>query len=350
MTWKREACAVAIAFLNCFASQSPTAQNPGAQNGPATATQKAQEKIRVQSNLVVLSVTVKDANDNLVSGLRQDDFRVYDDDVEQNILTFADEGLPLSLVILVDNDMKWKEGNAMTQSLQTIAASLSETDEAMVCRYDMLFYPGDKFTHVSGDLLGDLKSAQAAAKPSPQYIPQPMVTGTSSTSGPPVQAAPVYSSSRPSKAIDDALYSAADLLRDRPRDRRRVILIVSDGQNEPKLNHNTPKVVLEELLQQNISVYALAVGSEGHRKFSGLANYATQTGGDIFYAAKSAEMQNLYPRITEQARHDYIIAYAPAGNNTASSYHNLRVTIDDPSLIASTRSGYYTGPPEAPKN
>lgn len=142
MTWKREVCALAIAFLSCSASQSPTTQNPGAPNGPSTATQRAQEKIRVQSNLVVLSVTVKDANDNLVSGLRQDDFRVYDDDVEQKIAYFADDGLPLSLVILVDNDMKWKEGSEMTKSLQTIAAGLSETDEAMVCRYDMIFYPG----------------------------------------------------------------------------------------------------------------------------------------------------------------------------------------------------------------
>lgn len=312
-------------------------------------TQNAQERIRVRSDLVVLAVTVRDGNGNLVSGLEQEDFKVLDDGVEQKIVAFAAEGLPMSLVILVDEDMKWKEGTQMTKSLRAIAGGLSATDEAMVCRYDMLFYPGQAFMNVTGDLMDELKATEKAAQPSPAYIPQPTITDRSTTTGPPPIPAPAYAGSRPSKAMDDALYSAGELLKNRPGDRRRVILIVSDGGNEPKLNHHKQDQVMELLLKGNISVYSLAAGTGPAKKFSALAEYARTTGGDIFYATKSGEMEDLYPRIMEQARHDYTIAYAPAGNHTGASFHPVEVAAPA-GMTASTRKGYYSGDAGTPEN
>ena len=322
------------------------------QNKPPTTTPQSSaigDKIRVESDLVVLSVTVKDARGNLVSGLHQQDFHVFDDAVEQKILAFTDEGLPLSLVILIDNDMKWKQGTQMTRSLRAIAGGLSDSDEAIVCRYDMLFYPGSSFTNSAGSLIADLKAAQIAAEPSPQYIPQPLVTDRVSTSGPPSTAAPTYAGSRPSKALDDALYSAAQLLHDRAKDRRRAILLVSDGRNEPKLNHHSPEAVLALLLQENISVYTLAIASaKAKRQLSGLADYSSKTGGALFTATTTSAIETLYSRITEQARHDYTLAYAPTGNNQSSNYHTLQITTK-PNLTSSARIGYFTSAPSTPR-
>jgi Ca-activated chloride channel homolog len=347
MTWKRHGCILLASLLLAglasaqtpdHTSQSEISQQPAAEQQA----RNARDKIRVRSDLVVLSVTVHDGNGNLVSGLQQEDFQVFDDSVEQQITAFSAESLPLSLVILVDNDMKWKEGTEMTKSLVAIAGGLSATDEAMVCRYDMLFYPGDKFTSVSGNLIDVLKATQSAAAPSPQYIPEPVRTDRSSTTGPPAIAAPAYAGSRPSKALDDALYSAAELLQDRGGDRRKVILIVSDGANEPKLNHHTHGEVAELLLKRNVTVYSVAVsGDRAARKFAGLADYAAATGGDVFYATKSAALENLYPQIAEQARHDYTIAYQPTGNSKHANFHAVRVTAGQ-ELTAGTRSGYYT--------
>jgi VWFA-related protein len=336
-------CVLLVAPLLLFGREAFQTTNAIPPNRTPLQSQDSRERIRVRTDLVVLSVTVRDRSGSLVSGLAQEDFHVFDDSIEQEIVGFSAEGLPLSLVILVDNDMNWKDGTEMTKSLGAVAGGLSAADEVMVCRYDMLFYPGEKFTSVSGNLIEALKATQSAATPLPQYIPQPLVTDKISTSGPPATSAPTYAGHRPSKAMDDALYSAAALLQGRGGDRRRVILLVSDGANEPKLNHQTHDEVLEFLLKRNVSVYSLAVGAEGpKRKSSDLADYAASTGGAIFYATKSGTMEELYSRITEQARHDYTITYTPAGNVKNTNFHVVKVTAAS-GLTTSTRSGYYTG-------
>jgi len=67
---------------------------------------------------------------------------------------------------------------------------------------------------------------------------------------------------QPTKALDDAVYSAAMLLQDRPsRDRRKIILLISDGQNGAKFNTHNHDDTRAELLRQGITVYSVAVGS-----------------------------------------------------------------------------------------
>lgn len=332
MIWKRRATLFAIASLVCYAGFPQESKQ----------TRELRQKIRVESNLVVLSVTVKDGSGRLVPGLVKEDFHVFDDDVEQNILSFTDESLPLSLLILVDDDLKWKEGTQVARSVRSIIGDIADQDEVLVCRYDMLFYPGDEFTSDSLKLIAALKSTQAAAQPARPYTPQPLITDPVSTTGPPPLAAPAYAGSRPSKALDDALYASAELLQQRPGDRRRIILLLTDGVNEPKLNHHSQESVRDFLLQDNISVYALVSGSgKSKRRFLDLTDYTSTTGGGLFFATSSYMMELRLTRMAEQARHDYTLAYAPAGNNASQKFHALRVTAT-PGYSATTRSGYYT--------
>jgi VWFA-related protein len=332
MTWKRSIATFWITNIFCCAGLAQESKQ----------TRELRQKIRVESNIVVLTVTVKDGNGRLVSGLVKEDFHVFDDDVEQNILSFTDESLPLSLLILVDDDLKWREGTQMARGVRSIIGDIADQDEALVCRFDMLFYPGDGFTSDSLKLMAALKSAQSAAQPSHPYVPQPLITDPLSTPGPPPVSAPTYAGSRPSKALDDALYSSAQLLQQRPNDRRRIILILTDGLNEPKLNHHSHEAVRDLLLQNNISVYALVSGSgKAKRRFFDLTDYTSTTGGGISYATSTYTMELTLTRMTEQARHDYTLAYAPTGNNHSQQFHTLRVTAS-PGYRATTRSGYYT--------
>jgi VWFA-related protein len=338
MTWKRSIAAFLVTNVSCCAGFSQESKQ----------TRELRQKIRIESNIVVLTVTVKDGSGRLVPGLVKEDFHVFDDDVEQNILSFTDESLPLSLLILVDNDLKWKEGTQMARSVGSIIGDIAEQDEALVCRFDMLFDPGDGFTSDSLKLIAALKSAQSEAQPSRTYVPQPLITDPVSTTGPPSLAAPIYAGSRPSKALDDALYSSAQLLQQRPSDRRRIILILTDGLNEPKLNHYSHEAVRDILLQGNISVYALVAGSgKSKRKSLDLTDYTSTTGGGIFCATSTYTMELTLTRMTEQARHDYTLTYSPAGHDHSEQFHRLRVTAT-PGYRATTRMGYRTTGSGAP--
>jgi Ca-activated chloride channel family protein len=328
--------------------ETSPAQTQGAQ--PAAQQSEARTKISVNSDLVVLPVTAKDRHGNLIPDLQREEFRIFDDNVEQSIDVFTAEAFPLSLVVLIDDDLKSQDAAQMAPTLRAITAGISPSDEAIICRFDLSFYPGEGFSGDLNKLWADLKDAQDHSGPSTSG-PVPFVTPPSSHTlgvGEPPQAAPTNLGSRPTKALDDAVHSAAELLHDRGASRRKIILLISDGLNGPQFNRYTYPDTLETLLHDNISVYSLAVGHSLKRKFSRLVNYANDSGGDIYYAVYSAAMERLYSRITEEARHEYTLAYVPRGNNRNSSYHNVEVRTTREGVTIKTRQGYYTGPLRVP--
>ena len=144
------------------------------------------------------------------------------------------------------------------------------------------------------------------------------------------------------KALDDAVYEAAQLLKDRGRDRRKIIFLISDGENR-KTNHDTYENTVKELLRYGIAVYTIGVGSGFfERKFSRLQSYAHDSGGDVYYAAKRNSLEELYSRITEQARNQYTLGYNPRGNDRAKDYHQVEVRVTREGLSILTREGYYS--------
>ena len=151
---------------------------------------------------------------------------------------------------------------------------------------------------------------------------------------------------QPTKALDDAVYAAAQLLKDRDpeRMRRKIIFLISDGVNGPKFNVNNYDTVLKELLRYNIAVYGIGVGSAFfERRFERLSKYAHDTGGDVYYGLKSRAMEELYARVTEEARNQYTLAYAPSGTDRGLEYHSIEVRVRRQGLTILTREGYYAG-------
>jgi VWFA-related protein len=341
---------LAVAFLPTALDLRSQAPSQGQSASPASRPSDAQTKISVNSDLVILPVTVKNQFGELVPDLEESDFRIFDDNVEQSVDVFTAESFPLSLVILIDDDLKSKEAAQMAPTLRAITAGISDNDEAMVCRFDLDFYPGDSFSGDLDKLWADLKNVQDKAGPS-TAAPAPFVGSPSDHPlgvGEPQQNVPIKSGARPTKALDDAIHSAAALLHDRGLARRKIILVVSDGVNGPQFNHFAYQDSLQALLHDNISVYSLAVGNSVIKhKFSRLISYSNDSGGDIYYASTSAGIEKLYSQITEEARHEYTLAYVPRGTSSTSTYHKVEVQVSRPAVTVKTRQGYYTTPPPA---
>jgi VWFA-related protein len=256
------------------------------------------------------------------------------------------------LVLLIDNDLKSKDSKQVSDSLRAAVAGLSLKDEAFVCRFDQFFHAGKGFTSDQDKLLTELKRTAldeepSVAPPSPAINNGPSINGHSATSDAPNMAsANINIKRQPTKALDDAVYAAAQLLKDRDpqRQRRKIIFLISDGINAPKFNTNKYDTVREELLRHDIAVYGVGVGSAFfERRFERLSKYAHDTGGDVYYALKSRAMEELYKRVTEEARNQYLLAYSPSGTDRRAEYHSIEVRVKREGLTILTREGYYTG-------
>lgn len=336
-------------------SPPPISQSPAAsasQDNAAHAPSDNQGTLRVNVNLVILPVTVKDSAGRLVPDLTRSDFRILDDEVEQRLEYFSAEAFPLSAVVLLDNDLKSKDAQQVDSSLSAIVAGLSVNDEAFICRFDSNFHPGKGFTHDQDKLLTELHRTRIdddrTSAPPPAaggvFTSGPTINGQSVTGAgaPPTPGSTVILGDRTTKALDDAVYQAAQLLKDRGRDRRKIIFLVSDGDNG-KTNVNTYGNTVRELLRYDIAVYSIGVGS-GYfeRKFSRLQSYAHDSGGDAYYAAKRKSLEELYSRVAEQARNQYTLGYNPRGNDRSKDYHTVEVRVRREGLDVRTREGYYS--------
>jgi len=323
-------------------AQAPAAPQDQKTQGPA---------IIANVNLVNLSVTVKDGSGNLVPDLHKDEFRIFEDDVEQSIDTFTSDAYPLSLVLLIDNDLKAKDAQQVQESIRAAIAGLSANDEAFVCRFDQFFHPGKGWTADQDQLLTELKRTEAdptmrqdAAPPSGAINNGPTINGHSAIGDAPSNVATtMVIKGQSNKALDDAVFAAADLLRERGKNRRKLILLVSDGQNGPKFNKNNFDVTVKELIRNEVAVYSLAVSSAYfERKFNRLVAYSKRSGGDVYFAAKQSTMEELYSRITEEARHQYLLSYIPRGTDRKAPYHSIEVRVKREGLNILTREGYFT--------
>ena len=317
---------------------------------PASGQSTGQGRIGISVNQVIVPVTVKDSEGRLVPDLRKDEFRIFEDNVEQRIAYFSNEAFPLSMVVLIDNDLKRKDAEEVAASLRSILAGMSTADEADICRFDQFFHPGKGFNANQDQLLTQLKRTEldtepAVAPPSSPMMNGPTINGHAANSDAPnITGGVINIKGQSTKTLDDALYSAAQLLKDRGRERRKIIFLISDGENGIRVNTHSYKDTVKELLRYGVSVYSVAVSSAFfERRFSRLVDYAHDTGGDVYFAAKRNTMEELYSRVTEQARNQYTLAYSPDGTNRALDYHSIEVRVKREGLKVDAREGYYAG-------
>ncbi len=317
--------------------------------------QDPRARIRTTVSLVVVPVTVKNGAGELVTDLLQKDFRIFEDGIEQQISLFSVDAFPLSAAVLIDDDLKRSSADRVQKTLETLSAGFSASDEVSLWRFDEVpeLLSESGFITDNDALLTQLKRIDLSSSfPGVGSAPMTSVprVNTQAPAGSPQRSA--MSMGHPNfKHINDAIYAAAEQLRDRPRERRKIIFLISDGQNAKNQNakNNTHSFdeTLKLLLSADISVYAIGVGEANLNRgitFLGnniLAKYAHATGGDIFYGSSREDLEGLYPRVSEQARNQYTLAYAASKTDHTQPYHTIEVRVERPGLSMLARDGYY---------
>ena len=316
----------------------------GAQQPPPGQEQRPNSRATIRSTveLVVVPVTVKDARGNLVGDIQQDEFTIFEDDVEQRISSFSTDAFPLSTLVVLDDDLKPKAAEQLRKSLIAMAGAFSESDEVALAKFGSFFTLLMDFTADNDRLMTQLKGGASGD----DSLPDPVSTAPSPAAGDqPVPGSPTTQQQAPAdkstKHLDDALHAAAEALRARARERRKVIILVSDGV-DAKNNTFSYDQTLAALLSSDVSVYA--IGTEAallRRGANPLSRYAHATGGDTYFVNNESALSKAYAQVTEEARHQYTLAYSPAGTDRTENYHSIEVRVKRTGLSVLSRDGYY---------
>ena len=296
--------------------------------------------LREQVGLVIVPVTVKDRAGNLVDDLTQEDFRVFEDGNEREIRFFSTEITPLSAVILLDGDLPQKYMQMVERTLASLSNSFEPDDERALYLFDRTIRRVQPFIQDAEILFrAALKKIPKGKRPG---IMGPPLAGVSTIGGQPIDPTRglKFPGKPAGKRIHDAMFTAARALRSRSQGRRRMVLILSDGNNasDNRLNYDD---ALNALVRADISVYAIHFNKRWvWKRFDVLSRYARETGGDIFTATRLRTLDPLYARITDQVRVQYVLGFSPAASD--GEIHSIQVRVDRPQTKLLARNSYFS--------
>jgi len=298
-------------------------------------------QIRVNSDLVVVPVSVRDSDGDLVFGLTKEDFTVLEDGRPQAITTFDNEPQHLSAAVVIDDGIAGIALHRVASQLSSIAAGITPEDEVSVFRYDRSV---DRVSDFSSDPKTLQKSFDAIAKIAATHTEEQheLITGGPGWLRSILGIFPDGSKgSSKNHVIHNAIYDAAMALRGRPMVRRKVIFIVSDGQASGPANVHSEAQNTTLLLQNDIQVFAVSTDYASFGSYGTLSSYARATGGDVYDGATDASLEHAFNRVTEQARHQYVLGYvSDHEGGKPGSFHTIDVKTNQPNQKVSHRNGY----------
>jgi len=305
------------------------------------AVKDARSQIRVNSEVVVVPVTVRDADGEFVNGLTKTDFTVLEDGKVQEISSFDNEPQPMSAAIVIDDGIGGIAIHRVASQLQVLAAGFTSNDEVSVFRYSGVV---DRLSDFSKDPKPMLQSFVAIAK-SAEDRPEEqaeLITGGPGWLRSVLGIFPDGSKgTAKNHVLHNAIYEAATALQGRPRGTRRVIFIVSDGVVAGHANTHSLKDNTELLLKNDIQVFAVSTAYASFGSYGALSSYASATGGDVHNGTTDESMEHAFNIVTEQARRQYTLGYSSTNASTKPGvFRKIEVRIPQKNLKLTYRSGY----------
>src|ERR1700719_383338 len=281
-------------------------------------------QIRVQVNLVNLFATVRDKHKAIVTGLKQDDFQVFEDGQAQEITNFsAQSSLPITLGILVDTSgsetyMLSAEKEAASRFFGRV---MRKGDLSMVMSFDTDVDLLADFTEDRSRLDRAINRAQINAPGSGAIIAQ----------------GPLPTSGSGGTNFYDAVYLAAhDKLADEAG--RKAIIVLTDAEDTGSKLRLTDAV--ESAQRTDTVVHILLVAADGGDQ-QVAKRLTDDTGGRMIIVRNEKNLEQAFDQISEELRSQYTVGYTPTNKKHDGSYRKIRVEMKNKDYSVLTRRGYY---------
>lgn len=269
--------------------------------------QNEADELKIDSSLVVMNVSVKNTSGRHVPGLRQTQFRVFEDGVEQKIELFSSEETPFAAVILLDTSGSMEERVSMARAAAIrFLDGLRVDDNVAIYRFDSKIEQVQPFSN-SRDISEKAFDLKA------------------------------YGMTK----MNDAIYQAAVDLSNRP-EKRRAIIVLSDGQDN--MSGRSSEKVLKAALAADISIYTIDMSPINDSKRSQnqgpLKRLAEKSGGTFVATPGGAAMREAFEKIVEELGVQYTVGYSPINTERDGKWRAIELRIAKPSLNIRTRKGY----------
>ena len=274
--------------------------------------QDAPFKLSVNVDLTEVHVNVTDEKDRPVGNLKKENFRVFEDRKEQQIMVFKHEDAPISLGLVIDNS---RSIEPRKQRLDTAALSFvrksNPEDETFIVHFDDAARIDRDFT----DSIPALEEALAGVKPFGQT------------------------------AIFDALILALEHM-ENAKHLKKAILLITDGVDNS--SKHTMSEAIEATKRSRVAVYTVGLisMSGGQKAEDALIHIAEASGGHAYFPNDVDEARMYMERVARDLREQYTLGYIPTNKN--GGWRSVRVDVLPPpglpattKLTANYRHGYY---------
>lgn len=323
----RTLCAGALlGLLLCPVLAGKAWQNKKSQAAQSEQTRKSEadkaaavqdEPLRLNTDLVVVSVTVTDAAGKYAHSLTAKDFAVSEDGVAQAINSFAAEEAPFAAAILCDmsGSMSYKF-SLVRAAAATFVENIRDNDQVAVWGFNNKVKQFQDFTNVR-DITDYIWDAEA----------------------------------QETTKLYDCLNDALDALSARV-EKRRAILLISDGCDTAS-QKATLDSVMKKALAAGVTIYTVDLIDNSEmtgnsnamvqlqRGRGEMKEFANQTGALYVHAPKGDTLQEAFTNIVEELRNQYTLTYYTTNEKRDGHYRKISVAMKDTKLAARARRGYY---------
>jgi Ca-activated chloride channel homolog len=283
-------------------------------------------KIRVEVNTVNVPVTVRRREGGFVKSLSQNDFRVFEDGKPQEIVFFAQEGLPTRIALVLD-----ASGSVITE-WGTIKYATKKFLEHLK--------PEDRFSLISFSTEIKLKMDWGRKTDRVDSV-----------------LTSIYC--KGNTKLWDAIYVVSNDVFQGIKE-KKAIIIMSDGMD------NQSTVSYEEALQAAIrseaaiyvvskteAIRQLYLSNNKGNYYGGIPNdafvqadlvlrkLAYETGGRVLYPNTFGQLDNIYAQVDEELRNQYTLGYISSNTVKDGRYRKINVAVNADGAVVSARPGYY---------
>ncbi|MFZ5927146.1 MAG: VWA domain-containing protein [Acidobacteriota bacterium] len=274
--------------------------------------------LRIDTNLVLVPITVTTPLNQIVTGMEKENFRLFEDKIEQEITYFASFDAPISIGLVFD--ASGSMGSKLTKSRQAAAAFFKTAN------------PEDEFFLI-------------------QFNDRPQLVVPFTRDVEEIQNRLTFTQAKGRTALLDAMYLAMQTLK-KGRNPRRALLVISDGgDNSSRYTETEIRTLLKEADAQ---VYAIGIfepiGARGRtaEELAGpglLSDLAEMTGGRHFPVDNLNDLPDIAAKIGLELRNQYVLGYISKNPNRDGKYRKITVKLNQPRglppLRALHRQGYY---------